>query len=200
MFTPERTELQQRSSPYQFRPASYQTGALTTNGATFFLFFSFLFFFIFYFLLLLKKFSKKKKKEWNNISKKGKRTEGIHFIDLFSLKMRVQVKRSRHPRWRRSKRNLLMNKAARRCSESRTRVSYTEVSQQLSLSVKQLCFNRHGSIIFPFLFFFFFFYFFCRERNLIYFLCIQARTHQPELCQQEEPWRVWQKVREVIDR
>ncbi|XP_036962628.1 SKI family transcriptional corepressor 1 homolog-B isoform X1 [Acanthopagrus latus] len=31
VFTPERAELQQRSSPYQFRPASYQTGALTTN-------------------------------------------------------------------------------------------------------------------------------------------------------------------------
>ncbi|TKS73514.1 SKI family transcriptional corepressor 1 -like protein-B [Collichthys lucidus] len=31
VYTPERGELQQRSSPYQFRPASYQTGVLTTN-------------------------------------------------------------------------------------------------------------------------------------------------------------------------
>ncbi|TNN86952.1 SKI family transcriptional corepressor 1 -B [Liparis tanakae] len=29
--TPERGELQQRSSPYQFRPANYKTGVLTTN-------------------------------------------------------------------------------------------------------------------------------------------------------------------------
>ncbi|XP_051239408.1 SKI family transcriptional corepressor 1 homolog-B isoform X3 [Dicentrarchus labrax] len=31
VYTPERGELQQRSSPYQFRPANYQTGVLTTN-------------------------------------------------------------------------------------------------------------------------------------------------------------------------
>ncbi|XP_034391540.1 SKI family transcriptional corepressor 1 homolog-B isoform X2 [Cyclopterus lumpus] len=29
--TPERAELQQRSSPYQFRPVNYKTGVLTTN-------------------------------------------------------------------------------------------------------------------------------------------------------------------------
>ncbi|KAK9516619.1 hypothetical protein VZT92_024539 [Zoarces viviparus] len=31
VYTPERGELQQRSSPYQFRPANYKTGVLTTN-------------------------------------------------------------------------------------------------------------------------------------------------------------------------
>ncbi|XP_035521417.1 SKI family transcriptional corepressor 1 homolog-B [Morone saxatilis] len=31
VYTPERGELQQRSSAYQFRPANYQTGVLTTN-------------------------------------------------------------------------------------------------------------------------------------------------------------------------
>ncbi|KAL7402448.1 hypothetical protein ABVT39_015082 [Epinephelus coioides] len=31
VYTAERGELQQRSSPYQFRPANYQTGVLTTN-------------------------------------------------------------------------------------------------------------------------------------------------------------------------
>ncbi|XP_034540897.1 SKI family transcriptional corepressor 1 homolog-B isoform X1 [Notolabrus celidotus] len=31
VFTPERAELQQRSSPYQFRPAHYHTGVLTTH-------------------------------------------------------------------------------------------------------------------------------------------------------------------------
>ncbi|XP_045892143.1 SKI family transcriptional corepressor 1 homolog-B isoform X3 [Micropterus dolomieu] len=31
VYTPERGELQQRSSPYQFRPANYQSGVLTTN-------------------------------------------------------------------------------------------------------------------------------------------------------------------------
>ncbi|XP_060891446.1 SKI family transcriptional corepressor 1 homolog-B isoform X2 [Labrus mixtus] len=31
VFSPERAELQQRSSPYQFRPANYHTGALTTH-------------------------------------------------------------------------------------------------------------------------------------------------------------------------
>ncbi|KAM3608785.1 uncharacterized protein V6R79_004612 [Siganus canaliculatus] len=31
VYTSERSELQQRSSPYQFRPANYQTGVLTTN-------------------------------------------------------------------------------------------------------------------------------------------------------------------------
>nr|XP_046251440.1 SKI family transcriptional corepressor 1 homolog-B isoform X3 [Scatophagus argus] len=31
VYTPERAELQQRSSPYQFRPANYQSGVLTTN-------------------------------------------------------------------------------------------------------------------------------------------------------------------------
>ncbi|KAF6738878.1 SKI family transcriptional corepressor 1-like protein B [Oryzias melastigma] len=31
VFTPERVELQQRSSPYQFRPTSYLTAVLTTN-------------------------------------------------------------------------------------------------------------------------------------------------------------------------
>uniref|UniRef100_A0A3B4TWK7 SKI family transcriptional corepressor 1b n=1 Tax=Seriola dumerili TaxID=41447 RepID=A0A3B4TWK7_SERDU len=31
VYTPERGELQQRSSPYQFRPTNYQTGVLTTN-------------------------------------------------------------------------------------------------------------------------------------------------------------------------
>ncbi|KAM9352109.1 SKI family transcriptional corepressor 1 homolog-B [Symphorus nematophorus] len=31
VYTPERGELQQRSSPYQFRPANYQTGVLTAN-------------------------------------------------------------------------------------------------------------------------------------------------------------------------
>ncbi|XP_047451342.1 SKI family transcriptional corepressor 1 homolog-B isoform X2 [Mugil cephalus] len=31
VYTPERSELQQRSSPYQFRPANYQIGVLTTN-------------------------------------------------------------------------------------------------------------------------------------------------------------------------
>ncbi|XP_039989642.1 SKI family transcriptional corepressor 1 homolog-B [Xiphias gladius] len=31
VYTPERAELQQRSSSYQFRPANYQTGVLTTN-------------------------------------------------------------------------------------------------------------------------------------------------------------------------
>ncbi|AWP08370.1 putative SKI family transcriptional corepressor 1 [Scophthalmus maximus] len=31
VYTPERGELQQRISPYQFRPANYQTGILTTN-------------------------------------------------------------------------------------------------------------------------------------------------------------------------
>ncbi|XP_059191713.1 SKI family transcriptional corepressor 1 homolog-B [Centropristis striata] len=31
VYTPERSEVQQRSSPYQFRPANYQTGVLTTN-------------------------------------------------------------------------------------------------------------------------------------------------------------------------
>ncbi|XP_071392399.1 SKI family transcriptional corepressor 1 homolog-B [Centroberyx affinis] len=31
VYTPERSELPQRSSPYQFRPANYQTGLLTSN-------------------------------------------------------------------------------------------------------------------------------------------------------------------------
>ncbi|XP_026167586.1 SKI family transcriptional corepressor 1 homolog-B [Mastacembelus armatus] len=31
VYTPERSDLQQRSSPYQFRPANYQNGVLTTN-------------------------------------------------------------------------------------------------------------------------------------------------------------------------
>ncbi|XP_075995596.1 SKI family transcriptional corepressor 1 homolog-B [Genypterus blacodes] len=31
VYTPERSELQQRNSPYQFRPANYQTGLLITN-------------------------------------------------------------------------------------------------------------------------------------------------------------------------
>ncbi|XP_040894656.1 SKI family transcriptional corepressor 1 homolog-B [Toxotes jaculatrix] len=31
VYTPERGELQQRSSPYQFRPSNYQAGVLTTN-------------------------------------------------------------------------------------------------------------------------------------------------------------------------
>ncbi|XP_068579056.1 SKI family transcriptional corepressor 1 homolog-B isoform X1 [Cebidichthys violaceus] len=31
VYTPERGELQQRSSPYQFRPTNYKTGVLTTN-------------------------------------------------------------------------------------------------------------------------------------------------------------------------
>ncbi|XP_069019443.1 SKI family transcriptional corepressor 1 homolog-B [Embiotoca jacksoni] len=31
VYTPERSELQQRNSPYQFRPANYLTGVLTTN-------------------------------------------------------------------------------------------------------------------------------------------------------------------------
>ncbi|KAM9854490.1 SKI family transcriptional corepressor 1 homolog-B [Aulostomus maculatus] len=31
VYTPERGELQQRSSPYQFRPANYQTGVLTAH-------------------------------------------------------------------------------------------------------------------------------------------------------------------------
>lgn len=56
------------------------------------------------------------------------------YIDLFSLKMKVQVKRSRLPLWKRLKRNLLLSKATRITSESRMRVSHTEVSQQAYIS------------------------------------------------------------------
>lgn len=31
-FTPERSDMQQRSSPFQFRPASYHTGVVSSNG------------------------------------------------------------------------------------------------------------------------------------------------------------------------
>lgn len=101
-------------------------------------------------------FSFVKKKTFSCLKKIEKR--GNH-IDLFSLKMRVRVKRSRLPQWRRSKRNLLMNKAARRTSESQTKVSHPEVSQEgFSLLYLYIYINKSVLTKREFLSFFSFFF------------------------------------------
>lgn len=67
--------------------------------------------------------------------------------------MKVQVKKSRLPQWRRSKRNLLMNKAERRASESTMKVSYCEVSKEdFSFFVTSSALRHTGVVLFPPLF------------------------------------------------